>query len=468
MNQSEARSILWQHGSIASWYLRPSQLDIYELLIACKRPHVECARQFGKTTSILAYVMELLNQNPGWICRWCEPWKEQCHEIVKPAVLKLQEWAPERSRMKWRDKGSQFVHPTNGSILYLRGVNHDKGESSRGPFSNIVVADEFGSWKNARYIVDEVLKPQLETTNGPFIFASTPPEDLGHLYYIYFNEAFMEGRVIQKTIFDNESFTPERIEEIKKDCGGDQTAAWKRERLLDRMKNPERTVIPEFDNTLEGNVVPDDYPVPDYYDCYVGGDNGADDNTVLLFGYYDFLNDEIVIEDELVLNNQTSEVIASRAKEVELELWKREKTPFRRVYDANKQVLIDMVSTHKYTVYLPDKADRIAAIRALRIRVKQRKFKVKARCKVLRHQLNVGMWKDEKHLDFQRSEDEMLKHLDAIAAAVYFNRSVVKNRNPYPQHRGASPYTHLVPEILSSNPEDQAIAEAFTAFGGGG
>ena len=469
MDQSEARKLSWQHGTIAAWYLRPSQLDIYELLLACKRPHVECARQFGKTTTILAYIMELLNQHPGWICRWCEPWKEQCHEIVIPAVNKLQEWAPTNKKMKWREKGSQYIHP-NGSILYLRGVNEDKGESSRGPHSHVIVADEFGSWKNARYIVDDVLKPQLETTNGPFIFASTPPEDLGHLYYIYADTALMEGRFIQKIIHDNESLPPARIEEIKKDCGGETTAAWLRERLCQRIKNPEMTVIPEYEDTLEGNVVPNDYKAPDYFDCYVGGDNGADDNTVLLFGYYDFLNDEIVIENELVLNNQTSEVIAKRAKDIERDLWQEgEKKPYRRVYDADKQVLIDMVSTHKYTVYAPEKADRIAAIRALRIRVKQRKFKIKARCKVLRHQLNVGMWRDEKHLDFQRSDDEMLKHLDAIAAAVYFNRSVVKNRNPYPQYPGASPYTHLVPEpLLSSNPEDQAIVDAFTnVFGGG-
>jgi phage tail protein X len=443
--------------------LRPSQLEIYELIHKTKRPHIECARQFGKTTTILDFVVEALNANPGWICRWCEPWKEQCHEIVIPAMNKLQENAPKHKTMRWREKGSRYIHP-NGSILYLRGVNEDRGESSRGPHANIIVADEFGSWRNARYIVDEVLKPQLETTAGWFIFTSTPPEDMGHLYYLYADEAENDGRFIQKTIFDNESLSGERIEEIKRDCGGEQSMAWQRERLCKRIKNPDKVVVPEYTDEIVD--LPSDYKRPEFFDWYVGGDNGVDDNTVLLFGYHDFMNDWVVIEDELVLNCQTTKVIAERAKEKEAALYGKGSTPYRRVLDADKQVLVDMVVTEKYSVYLPEKSDKHAAIRALRRRIQQGKLKIDRRCKVLRRQLRVGQWRDEKHQDFSRSEDNELKHLDAIAAAIYFNRTVVTTRNPYPANMGVSVSTHHIPEDLagSEKTDEQALADMFRPF----
>jgi hypothetical protein len=482
---TEAIPTLWSQGVIAPWHLRPSQLDVFSLMLRSKRPHIECARQFGKTTSILDFVLEMLIRNPGWICRWCEPWKEQCHEIVIPAVDKLQREITSSNRFRWREKGSQYRHP-NGSVLYLRGVNEDKGESSRGPHSHIIVADEFGSWRNARYVVDEVLKPQLETTNGWFIFASTPPEDLGHLYYIYADEAADEGRFIQKTIFDNESLSKERIEEIKKDCGGDQSAAWLRERLLHRIKNPEKVVVPEYDEKL--NDIEDDVRRPQFFDAYVGGDSGADDNTVILFSYWDFANDCIVFEDELVLNSQTTKVIADRAKEKEKENWGTEECfcelqpnpvgpkicmkhglqPASRVYDADKQILIDISTEHRYVVTLPEKSDRMAAIRYFRLQVQQGKVKVKKKCRVLRRQLKVGQWANEKHLDFARSEDMELKHLDAIAAAVYLVRSVNRNHNPYPLYGSdVNQYTHMIPDVGPTGIEEQNLDAAFSIFSGG-
>lgn len=469
---------LWQAGVVAPWHLRPSQLDIFQLLLRSKRPHVECARQFGKTTSILDFVLEMLIRNPGWICRWCEPWKEQCHEIVIPAVDKIQREVPESLRFRWREKGSHYRHP-NGSILYLRGVNEDKGESSRGPHSHIIVADEFGSWRNARYIVDEVLKPQLETTDGWFIYASTPPEDLGHLYYLYAQDAEAEGRFIQKTIYENESFTPERIEQIKKDCGGEKAAAWLRERLLKRIKNPDKVIVPEYSERL--NDVPDDYPRPEFFDTYVGGDSGADDNTAILYAYYDFRKGEIVFEDELILNNQTTKKIVDESKAKELENWGTKDChcllapnpvgpkvclehgiqPSRRVYDANKQLLIDIGIEHKYNMELPEKDEKMAAIRSFRLDVQQGKIKIKKKCRVLRRQLQVGQWKDEKHLDFSRSDDEELKHLDALAAAIYLVRSVNRSHNPYPPYGGdVSIYTHFIPESGSQGIDDRRLDAA--------
>jgi hypothetical protein len=434
-----ARQQLSQVGFYASWYLRRSQLDLYDLLLKEKRAFLECARRFGKTTSILSFVLEKLRQNPGWVCRWCLPFKNQAREIVMPEIDKLQKWTPEHLKFKYQTTDSVYNGP-GGSRFYLRGVNEDRGESARGPAANIIVCDEYGFWKDAKYIVDSVLDPQLEKQEGQWLIkASTPPPDLGHIYYEERERAAKLGRLITKTIYDNESLSPHELQEIIDEAGGVDSPAFRRERLCEPVSDPRMLIIPEWND--EFNIVDDDYPRPEYFTPYVGGDSGADDNTAILFGYYDFNKNEKVIEAEYVINGRTTAEIVGVAKEIEKTLWD-DKPPKKRVYDADKQLIFDIFLDHKWPVQMPDKADKIASIHDLRVEVQARRFKVKRRCTNLARQMKVGMWRDDKHQDFQRSEG--LGHLDCIAAALYFNRSIDLKLNPVPQNLGLGRGTHII------------------------
>jgi hypothetical protein len=478
--EKAARQELWRRGIIAGWYLRDDQLPVYHFLHAHRFPVFEGSRRYGKTTCDLTFVLEKLIQNEGWIWRWCEPWKYQAREIVIPELDKIQEQAPSHLRFKHYKTDSFYAHPMTESKLYLRGVNEDRGESSRGSFANGITADEFGSWKDPDYIVNEVLLAQLLTTGGPLHCLSTPPRNIGHRWYSLKDEAMKENRFFQRLVSDNASLTPEDIELMCAAVGGVKSSAWLREFLCQKVADAKTLVIPEFTESETISVVDDDYPRPPFFDAYVAGDSGADDNTAQLFGYYDFLKDEIVIEHEYVASGKTSAEDIAEAKKREAFLWgtdcicsdkpcfEHAKRPYRRVYDSDKKGLIDIIVTHAYPAYAPEKTDKLAAIRAFRVRVKQGKFKVKKRCKILIHQLKVGQWANEKHLDFERSDDDELKHLDAIAAAVYFNRSIVKDRNPYPQNAGISVYTHHIPKELSSQGhqrDEEAIASLFRPLG---
>lgn len=472
ISQDEAQSQLISDGIYGPWYLRPSQLDIYELIVKEKNPFIECSRRFGKTTSILTFVLEQLNDNPGWICRWCVPWQKQARLIVKPIISKLQARTPKSQRLKWQSTDTCFVHP-NGSMLYLIGVNDDSGESARGPASNIIVADEYGTWKNASYVITDILRPQLQDQEGRWLIrASTPPKDLGHIYYTDKERAMRLNRYVMKTIFDKESLSKEELDEIIEETGGVHTTSFRREYMCEEVSDETMLIIPEFRDTQvgEGNIVPDDYPRPEFYTSYIGGDSGADDNTAVLFGYYDFIKNEIVIEDEIITAGKTTEEIVNLAKAKELELWVRAidpdgkpviNYPHIRAYDAPKQLIYDIFVTHKWPVRMPDKADKHAAIHSLRVEVGARRIKIKEKCKHLRRQLRVGIWKNEQHLDFQRNEG--LGHLDAIAALIYFNRSVDKKINPIPPYLGLTHETHILPELFLSagSPE----AEIATALG---
>jgi hypothetical protein len=459
---SQARSAAWKMGLIAAWYLRDDQLPLYHHLLEKKQPFLECSRQYGKTTSILVYVLEKLRQNPGWVCRWCEPNKNQAREVVMPAMDSIQKDCPESLRFKWQTTDSVYVGPGN-SRLYLRGVNEDKGESARGAFSHIIVADEFGTWVEPDYIVNEALRPQLLTTDGQFIFASTPPRDLGHAYYRLRGIALTDERLIQRTIYDNASLSPARIEEICSDAGGASSPGWRREYMLEPVTDPEALIVPEYSEALHD--LEDDEPRPEFCDKYVGADLGFNDWTAFLFGYFDFRNQTLVIEDEVVVSGRNSEEISNAAKGKEEELWGTER-PFRRVADNELQQLHDMGTLHGYLLTPTRKDDKDAAISDLRVRFSQGKVRIKKRCKSLRYQLKVGIW-DKRRKGFIRGDN--IGHLDAIDALLYLHRNLSPNHNPYPPFLGARLETHYIPQQTpapgGATKDVEALKGAFRPFG---
>jgi hypothetical protein len=79
----------------------------------------------------------------------------------------------------------------------------------------------------------------------------------------------------------------------------------------------------------------------------------------------------------------------------------------------------------------------------------------------LRRQLKVGNWKDEKHLDFERTEG--LGHLDALAAGVYLSRVIDRSLNPIPRNHGFNLESQIInPEHSSSLGEgEDALRKAF-------
>jgi hypothetical protein len=455
-DQIQSRIEAFSYGILAPWYLRHSQFDLYELLLREKFPFIQCPRRYGKTTVILNFVYEKLARNPGWVARWCFPFKNQARDVLIAEMAKIQTHCPSHMKFVYHTVDSVFIHP-NGSKLYIRGVNEDRGESARGSAANIIIADEYGFWNEPKYIIQSVLFPQLEKQEGRWLIkASTPPPDLGHPYYAEREIAKRQNRFITKTIFDNDALSQEELQEIIDESGGLESIAFRRERLCEDVGDPEMLVIPEF---TDANVVDDDYPRPDWPLFYVGGDSGADDNTALLFAWYDFRKNEIVVEDEFVQNGKTTKQIIDIAKAKEKELWD-DKTPQRRVYDADKQLLYDIWVDHEYQMYAPRKEDKIAAVHELRTEVQSLRFKVKRKCKHLIQQLKVGMWKDSRHSDFQRTEG--LGHLDAIAGAIYLQRSIDRTFNPVPHNHGLSKFTHHINNSAAPlGKSEQSIKQIF-------
>lgn len=453
-----ARTTLSNIGVFAPWFLRNSQLDIYDLLLDCKEPFIECSRRFGKTTTTAIFVHELLLRNPGWICRWCAPDQKQARQIVKPIFSQIQKFTSKDNRALWRTTDSHYSYP-NGSILYLVGVNQDKGESARGPAANIIVLDEYGFWVEAEYIAKSILYPQLQNQEGQwFIKTSTPPPNLDHVYYKEKSIAIRKNKFIQKLIWDNEALSKIELDKIIEEAGGVDSITFRREYLCEEVSDPEKLVIPEWS---EENIISDDYPMPEHCDFYVSIDSGFDDNTFGAFAWYDFIKNEIIVDFEYCENGKTTKQVISACKALEKSFW-GDKSPRHRVMDGDKQLIYDVISDHEYPVSLPRKQDKIASLHELRNEVGSKRFKVKERCKNLIYQMKVGMWKNEMKSDFERSSS--VGHLDGVAAAMYLQRSIDRNHNPKPLHFGMSRETHFVENLPARR--ESTTGQAFTnAFG---
>jgi len=413
-------------GILSPWVLYDAQKEVYIHQSQHRFPFCEMNRRFGKTFTTYLRLHETLSRNKNWVARWCEPWKNQCREILQPEIQKINALLPESMRPVWKTTDSFYEFPYTGSRLYLRGVNEDKGESARGAFSNIIVLDEVGSYKDTSYIVNEVLLPQLLTTKGQMIMIGTPPRKLDHEYYKYKQQAIESGQFVQKTIIDCNWFDEEDVEQMCKAVGGRDSAAWRREFLCEPVAESDTLVVPEFQ---ELDHVRDQINLPKHFDIYVSMDSGFHDHTAALIAVVDFLKAKVYVIDELFVKSQNSEQISTQIKD-KIKLHFGTKVPYRWVCDAPAQVIYDMNTLHQMPFVAPLKDDKFAAINAMRLKFQENRIEIHRRCQNLTFQCKVGMWNDSKK-DFERGE--LVGHLDSIAALVYLLRTVDWSKNPYPR-----------------------------------
>lgn len=461
--EARIKQALWTNAVVGDWYLYPYQHVPFALLKNHRFPFLEQARRTGKTNEVLVHVVEQLRRNDNHVARWCEPWKYQAREIVIPELEQIMRDCPRRYRFSFKKQDSVYVCQATGSQIYLRGVNEDKGESARGSFAHIIVADEFGSYRHAPYIINEVLLPQLLSTDGQLVFMGTPPKDLIHPFYDYKEKAIERGAYCLVDIWKSEGqlYTKKQIEDMCEAVGGVDSPSWQREFLCNPTADKTLLVVPEMVDMADEVVMEVDRP--ECFDWYVGGDSGFDDNTHILFGFYDFNRDWVVIEHELVFCNERSSVIIDDCKEIEKDHYPEDRPPHLRVLDSDKQKLYDIATDHSYAVNLPDKRKKTASLNSLRRRVAEGSLKVHPRCKRFIRQLKYGMWKDEKHQDFERrTDDDEMGHLDGIAAGMYFNRAVDTTKNPYPAlAKGVTRESHFINERVVKDKEVSEIASVF-------
>ena len=185
-----------------------------------------------------------------------------------------------------------------------------------------MLVDEAGFCDKLEDVVKSVLLPTTTHTNGKIVLASTPHSDPDHDFNKFIEEADLNGTLTKKTIFDNPLLSKEQVDRIIREMGGVTAPKFRREYLCEVIRDEESVVFPEFNEDLQKLIVKD-WPKPPHFDSYVSMDLGYKDLTVVLFGYYDFRADKVIIEDEIVVKGIDLKLpnLAADILKKETDLW---------------------------------------------------------------------------------------------------------------------------------------------------
>ena len=444
LDPTVARSLLWPLGEL-KWKLKPHQHSLYELyrLTDHRKIVFHCSRRIGKSYSLLTLAAEECLRGRVRV-PYAAPTQKNVREILIPTMQEIMHDCPRHLRPEYRSQDGKFVFKGTGSEIPLAGTDGNNADRMRGSAADLAILDEAGFMDNLRYVVHSILLPQLLTTNGRLILSSSSPISPSHDFVYFLAEAEVAGAYQKLTIHDDSR--PEVLERIGEWCeesGGEESTEWQREYLCKLVTDQTLSIIPEMTEEKANQVVRI-VPRPAYYDAYVGMDVGFVDLTAVVFGYWDFLEARLVIEDELSINKMTTDDLATALKAIEARLWP-ERPPFLRVSDVEPIVLHDLSRLHGLHFSPTRKDDKEAAVNALRLLVAQDKLVIHPRCKNLISHLKYGVW-SKNRLKFERLDG--FGHFDFVDALVYLCRNIRREKNPWPTTHGMSPMTHFIPPEL--------------------
>lgn len=405
------------------------------------------SRQTGKSYCLAILALMECIQKPNSIVKLLTDTKLHVQTIFEPIFREILEDCPEDMRPNYIP--TKFIYEfANGSQIQMAGTDAGNAERLRGQKSTLILVDEAGSCTRLNYNVLSILLPTTTHTGGKLILASTPPEEPDHDFVGFIEQADQENCLTRKTLFDNPLLTDAEKENIvSRFPGGRNNSQFRREYMVELIRDERRTVIPEFDDDVIAQVVRD-YPKPPFYTPYVSMDLGFKDLTVVLLGYYDFKNDKIVIEEEICVKgsdlklDKLGQDILDREQRLWLNIYSNEQiVPEVRVSDVDLIVIQEINrQSHGRLNFQPVKKEpgyKLPLINQLRIMLPSNKIIISPNCPVLIRHLKNARWKDASAKDdFARSPDD--GHYDAVDALLYFVKSVSYTKNPYPSNYGGN------------------------------
>lgn len=451
LNKKQAIEKLWRLGNL-EWKLKGIQKEMRRAIIENpgKRATFLVSRRSGKSFTMCAVATETCIKTPNSIVKYVCPKQKMVKTIVNPIMRVILDDCPIDLRPEYKEADKVYRFP-NGSEIQFAGSDGGNIENLRGGFSYLCLVDEAGFVDDLNYAVFSVLSPTTKTTGGKIVLASTPSREPDHEFMTDFvAPADADDTLVKYTIYDNPMFNDEIIEEtIQEYPQGDKDPQFRREYLCESAIDSEIMVIPEFTRELEKDIVRN-IDMPPHFDVYISGDPAARDLTVLLFGYYDFLQSQLVIMDELVLggggHDITTQDIADGIKRKEKLLFTNKltgevKQPYMRIMDNNNLILVNDLYTEHGLHFIPTAKDnKEAQVNKTRMWLKRGKIIISPNCRNLRYHLKMARWETTRNgtrKGFQRvkaNSDGTLKanHCDALDALLYMVRNVDTNRNPYP------------------------------------
>jgi len=446
LTKKEAIRQLWEIPNL-DYKLRGKQKDVKATLLndSSDVSVILCSRRFGKSYTLCCWAIETCLSAKRNIVKYACPEKLMVATIINPAIEAIIEDCPPHLKPEWKEARKVWVFP-NGSEIQIAGTDKGHIEKLRGGYAQLCICDEAGFMTDLDYVVNSVLAPTTDTTDGRVILASTPnykdPLHEFHTNFIHPLEAM--DKLVKYTIYDSPMVDEKKIQKIiKRYPGGVNNAKFRCEYLCEIAVEKTTMVIPEFTVEIEKKTVIET-DMPPFYDNYTSGDPAFVDLTGILFAYYDFRKGKLVIVDELVMNGAelTTESLADNIKRKEKEHFRmpvtnETKEPFMRIMDNNNGILInDLYLLHDLSFIATKKDNKEAQINQVRLMIANEEILIHPRCKTLKYHLKNAKWDKsrKKFLRMKDSPDGDLRggHADLLDALIYLVRNLIKEHNPYP------------------------------------
>lgn len=461
--QEAAKDIAWRRGYLR-WKLDSNQKRAYDAIEASAAGsfYFNKARRVGGSYLLCLRAIEQCLKKPDAQVKYAAPTAKAVRKIIQPNIRKILADCPKELRPKWNSLDMEYKFP-NGSTITTAGCENQNFENLRGTEADEIYMDEVGFIDDLGYVIDDVLMPQIQDTNGKIILTSTPPRSPGHESVRIAMNHKSSGRFYQCTVWDNprrtkaqhDAFFADRA--ASKGMGLDEyyaSVTFRREYLGEFVADEEKSVIPEWCKALEDHLVRT-IAEHKHRDSYVALDVGWKDGMAALFGYWDFHGQRLIIQDEYLVYKKTTDFVAEGILAKELQLWGNRK-PYLRISDNNLQFIADLNSKPGICFVPTAKDNKELQINKLREWIRLRKIYIHPRCVKLVTQLASTTW-NKSRTSYERTADG---HGDLLDALVYMVRNVRTSKNPYP--RGIEDRdNHQMMTIFKDGPsgvEDKLVA----------
>ena len=452
-NQRRQIQILaWEQGKL-KYLLRHSQQILYaqrNIALASSRKYVFCCgRGWGKSFYLFTSCVETALRVAGSDSVFVAPVQRKVAEYLEPIARDVFRDCPDHLKPRFFTADLIYKFP-NGSRIIVCGSNQKAFDNIRGGTFKKAAVDEGAYHDYLIELIERVLMPALNKGNGDLELGSTPP-DVEHPFdQRYCTEAELGGYYFHADIYEA-GYPESQIAEFKREAGwleGEHRwkspaheLTWRVEYMAERgLRNPEKTIIPGWQDKYVQVIKKDSY-YPFFYKA-VGLDVGTKhDLTVALFGYYHYLNAQLVIEDEFKLDGPefTTLKLSAAVRVKENMLWGSQSPTFR-VSDIS-DIQNDLNITHNLPFISVSKVELHSMVNKLKLLVDAGRVIVNPRCKLLIQTLKNGIW-DKNREEFAHSEIG-LGHMDAIAALIYLNMAFESYYNINPIPRDAPTYANI-------------------------
>lgn len=423
---------------------------------------INCARRSGKTHWNVKKAIETcikpikFGGNPKPRIKIGAAFYEDLQEFVIPAFDSMTSDKPQGVPLYQRSSKRKYICPATGGEIKLVGLDL-KPNGLRGTYADLVILEEAGFMKRLWYQYSDICIPMTANRPGAMIIMNgTPPETPDHEWVEFKEKAIAENAYIEIDVEKNDKISSIERAKLLAECRDESTR--QREWYCKVVINASKAIIPEWNEQYCVETYRDEWF--NFYDVYEGMDLGIVDQTVALFSYYDFKQAKLIIEQELVMNGpeMTTNKLGKAILNQEALLY-GPKRPYLRISDNDNLLLLqDLAAEHKLSIAEVKKTTLESMVNDVRIWVQAGRILVNPRCKMLLGCLRTGIW-NEKRDAFERSK--IFGHYDALAALIYLIRGVNPNRNPFPQHYGMNPDTHIIKEKEQLEPSLQALKRAF-------